>query len=88
MRVLFVSSYPYSEEYTKPTQYMNTRCPAWCDRILMSHTAQTFIRKVSQDVLFLPKNSFFFCKKYLCVALHFYLSYLLIAYICVCMYVF
>lgn len=52
MRVLFVSSYPYSEEYTKPTQYMNTRCPAWCDRILMSHTAQTFIRKVSQDVLF------------------------------------
>lgn len=40
-------SYPYSEEYTKPTQYMNTRCPAWCDRILMSHTAQEFIHKVS-----------------------------------------
>lgn len=41
-------SYPYSEEYTKPTQYMNTRCPAWCDRILMSHSAQEFIPKVSK----------------------------------------
>lgn len=44
-------SYPYSEEYTKPTQYMNTRCPAWCDRILMSHTAQEFIHKVNQCLL-------------------------------------
>ncbi|XP_037114351.1 inositol polyphosphate-5-phosphatase A [Syngnathus acus] len=42
--IQFPPSYPYSEEYTKPTQYMNTRCPAWCDRILMSHTAQQFIR--------------------------------------------
>ncbi|KAM9858266.1 inositol polyphosphate-5-phosphatase A [Aulostomus maculatus] len=41
--IKFPPSYPYSEEYTKPTQYMNTRCPAWCDRILMSHTAQEFI---------------------------------------------
>uniref|UniRef100_A0A8C9ZD39 inositol-polyphosphate 5-phosphatase n=1 Tax=Sander lucioperca TaxID=283035 RepID=A0A8C9ZD39_SANLU len=29
----------------KPIQYMNTRCPAWCDRILMSHSAQEFIRR-------------------------------------------
>ncbi|XP_061527482.1 inositol polyphosphate-5-phosphatase A isoform X3 [Phycodurus eques] len=41
--ITFPPSYPYSEEYTKPTQYMNTRCPAWCDRILMSHAAQQFI---------------------------------------------
>uniref|UniRef100_A0A3P8T459 inositol-polyphosphate 5-phosphatase n=1 Tax=Amphiprion percula TaxID=161767 RepID=A0A3P8T459_AMPPE len=41
--IKFPPSYPYSEEYTKPTQYMNTRCPAWCDRILMSHAAQDFI---------------------------------------------
>ncbi|XP_029915878.1 inositol polyphosphate-5-phosphatase A isoform X1 [Myripristis murdjan] len=41
--ILFPPSYPYSEEYTKPTQYMNTRCPSWCDRILMSHTAQDSI---------------------------------------------
>lgn len=46
--IKFPPSYPYSEEYTKPTQYMNTRCPAWCDRILMSHSAQKFIRK-SED---------------------------------------
>lgn len=44
-------SYPYSEDDTKPTQYMNTRCPAWCDRILMSHTAQEIIQKVSQCLL-------------------------------------
>lgn len=43
--ITFPPSYPYSEEYTKPTQYMNTRCPAWCDRILMSHTAQEFIHQ-------------------------------------------
>ncbi|KAG7281309.1 hypothetical protein CRUP_030992 [Coryphaenoides rupestris] len=24
-----LESYPYSEEYTEPTQYMTTRCPAW-----------------------------------------------------------
>lgn len=43
--IVFPPSYPYSEEYTKPTQYMNTRCPAWCDRILMSHTAHEVIHR-------------------------------------------
>ncbi|XP_067084483.1 inositol polyphosphate-5-phosphatase A [Osmerus mordax] len=43
--ILFPPSYPYSEDYTKPTQYMNTRCPSWCDRILMSHTAQDVIHR-------------------------------------------
>ncbi|KAL4623084.1 type I inositol 1,4,5-trisphosphate 5-phosphatase-like isoform X1 [Arapaima gigas] len=38
-------SYPYSEDYTKPTQYMNTRCPSWCDRILMSHSACLIIHR-------------------------------------------
>ncbi|XP_042278247.1 inositol polyphosphate-5-phosphatase A isoform X2 [Thunnus maccoyii] len=47
--IKFPPSYPYSEEYTKPTQYMNTRCPAWCDRILMSHTAQEFIHNSDDD---------------------------------------
>uniref|UniRef100_A0A673C3X2 inositol-polyphosphate 5-phosphatase n=1 Tax=Sphaeramia orbicularis TaxID=375764 RepID=A0A673C3X2_9TELE len=47
--IKFPPSYPYSEEYTKPTQYMNTRCPAWCDRILMSHTAQEFITNRTGD---------------------------------------
>ncbi|KAG1974157.1 inositol polyphosphate-5-phosphatase A [Pimephales promelas] len=43
--ICFPPSYPYSEDYTKPTQYMNTRCPAWCDRILMSHTAGDIIQR-------------------------------------------
>ncbi|KAK7146383.1 hypothetical protein R3I93_013968 [Phoxinus phoxinus] len=43
--IRFPPSYPYSEDYTKPTQYMNTRCPAWCDRILMSHGAVDIIHR-------------------------------------------
>ncbi|XP_049341751.1 inositol polyphosphate-5-phosphatase A [Astyanax mexicanus] len=44
-QILFPPSYPYSEDYTKPTQYMNTRCPSWCDRILMSHSTQDIIQR-------------------------------------------
>nr|XP_046203293.1 inositol polyphosphate-5-phosphatase A-like [Oncorhynchus gorbuscha]XP_046203294.1 inositol polyphosphate-5-phosphatase A-like [Oncorhynchus gorbuscha]XP_046203295.1 inositol polyphosphate-5-phosphatase A-like [Oncorhynchus gorbuscha] len=47
--ILFPPSYPYSEDYTKPTQYMNTRCPSWCDRILMSHTAQDIIHRRDEE---------------------------------------
>ncbi|XP_056275495.1 inositol polyphosphate-5-phosphatase A isoform X2 [Pseudoliparis swirei] len=43
--IMFPPSYPYSEESTKPTQYMNTRCPAWCDRVLVSHTAHELVHK-------------------------------------------
>uniref|UniRef100_A0A3B4GH77 inositol-polyphosphate 5-phosphatase n=1 Tax=Pundamilia nyererei TaxID=303518 RepID=A0A3B4GH77_9CICH len=50
--IKFPPSYPYSEEHAKPTQYMNTRCPAWCDRILMSHTAQDLIHRVMCLLLF------------------------------------
>lgn len=31
-------SYPYSEEAGQATQYATTRCPAWCDRVLMNKT--------------------------------------------------
>uniref|UniRef100_H3CLB5 inositol-polyphosphate 5-phosphatase n=1 Tax=Tetraodon nigroviridis TaxID=99883 RepID=H3CLB5_TETNG len=47
--IQFPPSYPYSEEYSQPTQYMNTRCPAWCDRVLMSQTVQKFIHKKEDD---------------------------------------
>uniref|UniRef100_A0A146NPY5 inositol-polyphosphate 5-phosphatase n=1 Tax=Fundulus heteroclitus TaxID=8078 RepID=A0A146NPY5_FUNHE len=43
--ITFPPSYPYSEDCCQPKQYMNTRCPAWCDRILMSHTANDFINR-------------------------------------------
>uniref|UniRef100_A0A3B3Y406 inositol-polyphosphate 5-phosphatase n=1 Tax=Poecilia mexicana TaxID=48701 RepID=A0A3B3Y406_9TELE len=41
--------YPYSEDHHKPRQYMNTRCPAWCDRILMSPSANDFISRRDYD---------------------------------------
>lgn len=43
--IQFPPSYPYSEDNTKPTQYMNTRCPAWCDRILMSHDVRDIMHR-------------------------------------------
>ncbi|KAJ3603981.1 hypothetical protein NHX12_028722 [Muraenolepis orangiensis] len=43
--ILFPPSYPYSEDYTEPTQYMSTRCPAWCDRVLMSPSAHMFLHR-------------------------------------------
>ncbi|XP_041064977.1 inositol polyphosphate-5-phosphatase A-like isoform X3 [Carcharodon carcharias] len=41
----FPPSYPYSEVNTEGTQYANTRCPAWCDRILMSPSANEVVIK-------------------------------------------
>ncbi|XP_017551898.1 inositol polyphosphate-5-phosphatase A isoform X1 [Pygocentrus nattereri] len=47
--ILFPPSYPYSEDNTKPTQYMNTRCPSWCDRILMSHSARDVMLRGEEE---------------------------------------
>ncbi|XP_042200488.1 inositol polyphosphate-5-phosphatase A isoform X2 [Callorhinchus milii] len=41
----FPPSYPYSEVSTEGTLYSNTRCPAWCDRILMSPSANEIVAK-------------------------------------------
>jgi len=35
-RINFSPTYPYSEEVNDPNKFMNTRCPAWCDRVLFS----------------------------------------------------
>lgn len=43
---LCLHSYPYSEDSSQGEQYMNTRCPAWCDRILMSLSAKELVLKV------------------------------------------
>ncbi|KAI4874893.1 hypothetical protein NFI96_034466 [Prochilodus magdalenae] len=40
-----VLCYPYSEDFSQGKQYMNTRCPAWCDRILMSTSARDLVIK-------------------------------------------
>lgn len=42
-------SYPYSEDSNEGKQYMNTRCPAWCDRILLSTSARDLVLKVSHS---------------------------------------
>ncbi|BFF91716.1 inositol polyphosphate-5-phosphatase A [Drosophila madeirensis] len=40
----FVPSYPFEEDPQMPTDYMSTRCPAWCDRILMSPQVKEIIQ--------------------------------------------
>ncbi|XP_075147189.1 inositol polyphosphate-5-phosphatase A isoform X3 [Haematobia irritans] len=41
--VEFPPSYPYEEDPEMPTDYMSTRCPSWCDRILMSTQAKVLL---------------------------------------------
>ncbi|KAL1375284.1 hypothetical protein pipiens_004709 [Culex pipiens pipiens] len=41
--VSFPPSYPYEEDPGQPGAYMTTRCPAWCDRILVSPAARKLI---------------------------------------------
>lgn len=36
----FPPTYPFEEDPEMPTDYMSTRCPSWCDRILMSPQAK------------------------------------------------
>ncbi|CAO1430867.1 unnamed protein product [Diamesa hyperborea] len=38
--ITFPPSYPFEEEPDLPHNYMTTRCPSWCDRILLSKTAK------------------------------------------------
>jgi len=38
----FPPSYPYSEELNEPQSFLRARCPAWCDRILLSHSFRKF----------------------------------------------
>ncbi|KAI0982721.1 hypothetical protein GJ496_007211 [Pomphorhynchus laevis] len=33
----FPPSYPYSEDVMDGSSFMNTRCPSWCDRVLLTH---------------------------------------------------
>ncbi|TWW78001.1 Type I inositol 1,4,5-trisphosphate 5-phosphatase [Takifugu flavidus] len=42
-------TYPYSEDSNQGKQYMNTRCPAWCDRILLSASARDLILKPESE---------------------------------------
>ncbi|KAG7297330.1 hypothetical protein JYU34_019302 [Plutella xylostella] len=43
--VKFAPTYPFEEDVQLPTHFMKTRCPAWCDRILLSQTARLLIQQ-------------------------------------------
>nr|XP_020735662.1 type I inositol 1,4,5-trisphosphate 5-phosphatase [Odocoileus virginianus texanus] len=47
--ISFPPSYPYSEDCSQGRQYMNTRCPAWCDRVLMSPSAKELILRSESE---------------------------------------
>ncbi|CAN7938732.1 unnamed protein product [Ixodes hexagonus] len=41
--IAFPPSYPFKEECSGARSYMHTRCPAWCDRILLSKAARALV---------------------------------------------
>lgn len=41
--ITFAPTYPFEENSQKPTTYMTTRCPAWCDRVLFSPEARSIL---------------------------------------------
>ncbi|XP_008206104.2 inositol polyphosphate-5-phosphatase A isoform X2 [Nasonia vitripennis] len=43
----FVPSYPFEEDVKEGTNYMQTRVPAWCDRVLLSPTAKSLVEDIS-----------------------------------------
>lgn len=43
----FPPSYPFVEDSDVSADYMQTRCPAWCDRVVLSQTAKPLISSVS-----------------------------------------
>uniref|UniRef100_A0A3Q3W328 inositol-polyphosphate 5-phosphatase n=1 Tax=Mola mola TaxID=94237 RepID=A0A3Q3W328_MOLML len=49
LEISFPPSYPYSEDSSQGKQYMNTRCPAWCDRILLSVSARDLVLKPENE---------------------------------------
>ncbi|CAH1260364.1 unnamed protein product [Diabrotica balteata] len=45
--VTFPPSYPFEEKISQATAYMQTRCPAWCDRVLLSKKAKQLVAEES-----------------------------------------
>ncbi|XP_034944609.1 inositol polyphosphate-5-phosphatase A isoform X2 [Chelonus insularis] len=43
----FLPSYPFEEDVNQGSIYMQTRVPAWCDRILLNSTAKTLVKDIS-----------------------------------------
>ncbi|EEB17181.1 Type I inositol-1,4,5-trisphosphate 5-phosphatase, putative [Pediculus humanus corporis] len=43
-KISFPPSYPFEENSSGDRCYMKTRCPAWCDRVVMSHSAIPLVK--------------------------------------------
>ncbi|KAJ8686768.1 hypothetical protein QAD02_022562 [Eretmocerus hayati] len=43
----FVPSYPFQEDVKEGGNYMQTRVPAWCDRVLLSPSAKMLVKDIS-----------------------------------------
>ncbi|WAR21819.1 I5P1-like protein [Mya arenaria] len=52
----FPPSYPFSEDVSDGLSYMKTRCPSWCDRILLSHTTAPILVNPVYLLLWLRKG--------------------------------
>ncbi|XP_058798036.1 inositol polyphosphate-5-phosphatase A [Phymastichus coffea] len=45
--ISFVPSYPFEEDVKEGSNYMHTRVPAWCDRVLLSPSAKSLVKDIS-----------------------------------------
>jgi inositol polyphosphate 5-phosphatase INPP5A len=48
----FPPSYPFMEELNNADKYMESRCPAWCDRILLNKHFYDLIENNSSDIVY------------------------------------
>lgn len=54
--ISFPPSYPFEEDpclSSAAHSYMKTRCPAWCDRVVLSLTAKALVHDVSMKSVLL-----------------------------------
>ncbi|EDQ87562.1 uncharacterized protein MONBRDRAFT_33207 [Monosiga brevicollis MX1] len=49
--ITFPPTYPYQEDLARPCEFLEKRCPAWCDRIIMSSEAETRAISASYGVI-------------------------------------
>ncbi|XP_054267370.1 inositol polyphosphate-5-phosphatase A-like isoform X1 [Macrosteles quadrilineatus] len=47
--IQFPPSYPYEEDTHSGRQYMQTRCPSWCDRVVLSETAKLLVHQIDDE---------------------------------------
>ncbi|XP_033220614.1 uncharacterized protein LOC117175142 isoform X2 [Belonocnema kinseyi] len=47
--IKFVPSYPFEEDVQEGTNYMQTRVPAWCDRVLFSPAAKLLVQDIHSN---------------------------------------